>query len=101
MKDFYFVILGSETDSTNTQMTERLLELGDVRKLMKNFYLLKISEQDVDMRIYIRDKVTGDEKSPVFVIRVTDKLSSAWCMPKENSEYLKKMIKEELHGSVE
>ena len=80
---------------------ERLLNLGEVRKLMKNMYLLKLSNETDDRRTYVRDEISGIEKLSVYVITLTDELSTAWTMPKENSNYLKEIIREKIHGSVE
>lgn len=101
MKGYYIVILGSEIEEANNKMMERLLNLGEVRKLMKNMYLLKLSNETDDRRTYVRDEISGIEKLSVYVITLTDGLSTAWTMPKENSNYLKEIIREKLHGSVE
>ena len=101
MKGYYIVILGSEIEEANNKMMERLLNLGEVRKLMKNMYLLKLSNETDDRRTYVRDEISGIEKLSVYVITLTDELSTAWTMPKENSNYLKEIISEKLHGSVE
>lgn len=101
MKGYYIVILGSEIEEANNKMIERMLNLGEVRKLMKNMYLLKLSNETDDRRTYVRDEISGIEKLSVYVITLTDELSTAWTMPKENSNYLKEIIREKLHGSVE
>lgn len=101
MKGYYIVILGSEIEEANNKMMERLLNLGEVRKLMKNMYLLKLSNETDDRRTYVRDEISGIEKLSVYVITLTDELSTAWTMPKENSNYLKEIIREKIHGSVE
>lgn len=101
MTGYYLVIMGSEKEESNQIMVNRLLELGEVRKLMKNFYIIKIADQNEDERVKVRDRLTGPEKYSVYVITLTEKLSTAWSMPKDNSEYLKKTIREELHGSVD
>ena len=101
MKGYYIVILGAEIEEANKKMIERMLNLGEVRKLMKNMYLLKLSNETDDRRTYVRDEISGKEKLSVYVITLTDELSTAWTMPKENSNYLKDIIREKLHGSVE
>lgn len=101
MKGYYIVILGSESEVSNNKMIERMHYLGDARKLMKNMYLLKLPNDTDDRRTYVRDQISGKEKLSVYVITLTDKLATAWTMPKENSNYLKEIIREELHGSVE
>lgn len=101
MKGFYFVVLGAETDDVNAIMEKRLYEIGIVRKMMKNFYLLTIEEQTMNMRVSIRDKIIGREKYSAFVLTLTDNLFTAWSFPRANSDLLKKIIREELHGSVE
>ena len=101
MKGYYIVILGSEIEEANNKMMERLLNLGEVRKLMKNMYLLKLSNETDDRRTYVRDEISGIEKLSVYVITLTDELSTAWTMPKDNSNYLKEIIREKIHGSVE
>ncbi len=96
---YYLVILGSEKEEINQIMKDRLLALGEVRKLMKNVYFLKI-EGEEDQRMYVRDQIAGTEKYSVFVLTFRNDLYTAWTMPKDNSEYLKKVIREELHGTA-
>lgn len=61
MTGYYLVIMGSEKEESNQIMVNRLLELGEVRKLMKNFYIIKIADQNEDERVKVRDRLTGPE----------------------------------------
>ena len=101
MIGYYLVALGAETNDVNAIMEKRLYEIGTVRKMMNNFYLLRVEEKDTNMRVSIRDKIIGEEKYSAFVLTLTDNLYTAWSFPRDNSNYLKKIIREDLHGTVE
>ena len=102
-KSYFLVILGDIDNSHFEQMRERLIHLGESRRIMENVFLLSMNDTNREPLTVrkVRNIITGEDLGYCFVIRLNKELSSAWNLTKENSEYLLNIIEKLQDGKTE
>lgn len=81
----FIIVLGDLDNRHYRDMLERIEELGDIRKILDNVYVLNTAEDD-DYET-IRNKVAGPDLGYCMVISI-DGLRAAWNLTESNSKYL-------------
>lgn len=102
-KSYFLVILGDIDNSHFEQMRERVIHLGESRRIMENVFLLSMNETNREPLTVrkVRNIITGDDLGYCFVIRLNKDFSSAWNLTQENSEYLLNIIGKLQDGKTE
>lgn len=88
-ESFFLVVLGDINNSHFEKMKERLVRIGETRRILENAFLLSIDESHIEPWTIqkVRNIVAGDDLGYCLVIRINKSFSSAWNLTKDDSLY--------------
>lgn len=97
MNQYFIAFFGINAPGSIKEISDAMSGYVSYTQIMDRTYMIE-SEDPKDTTSTVRDKIMTDKNYHVMVVRFDTAVNSAWCLSRENSNYLKELYSRIING---